>query len=214
MQWHSSDDERGRSAHSRTFSVGPRALLVEVSDAEEARLLAAWIRAVELPCDEVVPAAGTVLLDGVSDLEQARDLVEGWTPDVSSVARGDLVEVPVRYDGDDLARVAEVWEVSVDEVIARHTGLEFVSSFAGFAPGFAYLSGLPSAWAVERLASPRTVVPAGSVALADTWCGVYPGASPGGWLLLGRTDVVLWDLDRPGGPALLAPGTRVRFVSA
>lgn len=214
MQWLSDDGDRARPARSRTLSVGPHALLVEVADAEEARLLAAWIRAVGLPCDEVVPAAGTVLLDGVNDLERAREMVEGWTPDEASAAGGDLVQVPVRYDGDDLDRVADLWEVGVDEVIARHTGLEFVSSFTGFAPGFAYLSGLPPAWAVGRLDSPRTVVPAGSVALADTWCGVYPGASPGGWLLLGRTDVVLWDLDRPGGPALLAPGTRVRFVSA
>lgn len=86
-----------------------------------------------------------------------------------------------------------------------------MSAFCGFSPGFAYLSGLDHA--VPRLATPRTRVPAGSVALAGRWCGVYPGDSPGGWRVIGRTDAVLWEPDR-AQPALLAPGVRVRFRDA
>ncbi len=96
--------------------------------------------------------------------------------------------------------------------MARHTGTTFVAAFSGFAPGFAYLAGLDDEHAVPRLDSPRTRVPAGSVALAGTWCGVYPTASPGGWQLIGHTDARLWDVERDP-PALLAPGTRVRFVA-
>ena len=98
-------------------------------------------------------------------------------------------------------------------MVARHGGIEFVSAFCGFAPGFAYLAGLPEEYAVPRLDSPRSRVPVGSVGLAGSWCGVYPSESPGGWRLLGHTDLTLWDPDR-SEPALLAPGTRVRFVPA
>ena len=117
---------------------------------------------------------------------------------------------PVRYSGPDLARVADHWGCTTEEVVDLHTSLEFTSTFCGFAPGFAYLAGLPAERAVPRLESPRARVAPGSVGLADTWCGVYPTASPGGWLLIGTTDADLWDVDR-AEPALLAPGTRVRF---
>ena len=117
------------------------------------------------------------------------------------------------YDGADLAYVAERWGTDPDGVAARLGELELVSAFCGFAPGFAYLSGLPAELAVPRLDSPRSAVPAGSVALADTWCGVYPTASPGGWRLLGHTTLTLWDANQ-AEPALLAPGTRVRFRDA
>jgi KipI family sensor histidine kinase inhibitor len=101
--------------------------------------------------------------------------------------------------------------MTVEEAVTAHTGTQFSVAFCGFSPGFAYLAGLPARLAVPRRASPRTRVPAGSVALADGWCGVYPQASPGGWALVGTTDVELFDLDRDP-PALLTPGTRVRFV--
>ncbi|CAB4697562.1 MAG: carboxyltransferase domain-containing protein [Actinobacteria bacterium] len=192
----------------RQRPVGPHALLVEVADAGEALALASWARtAVEAV--EVVPAACTVLLDGVADLTRAADAVRGWQP-TAERPRGRLVEVPTIYDGPDLVRVAEHWGVDVDEVVRRHTDAELVSSFCGFAPGFAYLDGL--GWSVPRLDSPRPRVAPGSVALAGSWCGIYPTASPGGWQLIGRTDLVLWDPTRPD-PALLAPGTRVRFVA-
>lgn len=195
----------------RTVRVGARACLVEVADAEAAASLAAWVRASGLPADEVVPAATTVLLDGVDP-----DLVEAALPhDVPGGPdrAGPLVRVLVRYDGPDLERVAEHWGCSPDEVVARHVATDFTSLFCGFAPGFAYLGGLPVDLAVPRLDTPRARVEPGSVALADRWCGIYPTASPGGWLVIGRTHARLWDSERPR-PALLAPGTRVRFEAS
>lgn len=205
--------------HVRAF--GPTALLAEVGDAAAALALATWLREQGVAATEVVPAARTVLLDGLdpADVGPTRALLASWLGqptaggDRRPASGGPVVELAVVYDGPDLDDVADLWGVSREEVVARHTGLELVSVFCGFAPGFAYLSGLPQEWAVPRLGSPRTRVPAGSVALADTWCGVYPTASPGGWRLLGRTSASLWDVDRDP-PALLAPGTRVRFVAA
>lgn len=198
---------------------GTSALLVEVEDAQQALEVALLVRGSELDCAEVVPAARTVLLDGVGARAEVEALLAGWAAGTAGVVGETagpcpVVEVPVTYDGQDLARVAGLWGVDEDEVVARHTGTELISAFCGFAPGFAYLAGLPSSWAVPRLDAPRARVPAGSVALADTWCGVYPTASPGGWLLLGTTDLPVWDEARTDHPALLAPGTRVRFVVA
>lgn len=195
-----------------TRAVGPRAVLVEVGSATEAAQLATWARARGVDAVEIVPAARTVLFDGVADPAALREALSGWSS-TAAVAAGAAVEVPTVYDGPDIAVVAGLWGVDEAEVVRRHGAVEFVSAFCGFAPGFAYLTGLPEEWSVPRRDNPRPRVPAGSVGLAGEYCGVYPGASPGGWQLIGRTDVVLWDLDR-AAPALLAPGTRVRFVSA
>lgn len=191
--------------------VGRSALLVEVDDADAALSLATWARAAAVDAVEVVPAAASVLFDGVVDVPALARQLAGWSP-AAEVARGELVELGVRYDGPDLAAVAEHWGVDVDTVVERHASVEYVAEFCGFAPGFSYLRGLPEELAVPRLDSPRSRVPAGSVGLAGAWCGVYPRSSPGGWRLLGTTDAVLWDQDRDP-PALLAPGTRVRFVA-
>ena len=192
--------------------VGWRAVLAEVADSAAARSLAAFARAARIPADEVVPGARSVLFDGLSEPGELARLLAGWTVE-SEPPSGELVEVRVVYDGADLDDVAARWGTDADGVVARHGELEFVSAFCGFAPGFAYLAGLPQDHAVPRLDRPRPRVPAGSVGLAGSWCGVYPTASPGGWRLLGRTDAPLWDPARPD-PALLAPGTRVRFVAA
>jgi KipI family sensor histidine kinase inhibitor len=194
----------------RLLPVGRHAVLAEVADAAEALELAGWARDEGVEAVEVVPAATTVLFDGVSDPDALAPILTTWTP--SGVRpEGELVRVPVVYDGPDLDFVADAWGTDRDGVIAQHSAIEYTAAFCGFAPGFAYLRGLPETLAVPRLESPRPAIPAGSVGLAGSWCGVYPSASPGGWRLLGRTDAVLWDQDRDR-PALLAPGTRVEFV--
>lgn len=192
---------------------GWSALRVEVDSAGHAAALAAWARGTGIEAEEIVPAARTVLFDGVPDLARLESALAGWDGNAAVPADGPLVTIDVVYDGADLPRVAERWGCSVEEVVARHTALELVSVFCGFAPGFAYLAGLPAPWQVPRLATPRPWVPAGSVAIAGEWCAVYPTGSPGGWNLLGRTDAVLWDPSRED-PVLLAPGTRVRFRAA
>ncbi|GAA5130467.1 allophanate hydrolase subunit 1 [Alloalcanivorax gelatiniphagus] len=195
----------------RTVRVGARACLVEVGDAVAAASLASWARASGLGAGEIVPAAATVLFDDV-DPDDVEAALPHW-PTEDAHRPGPLVRLPVVYDGPDLDAVADHWRCPVAEVVRVHTSLELVAVFSGFAPGFSYLAGLPTERAVPRLSTPRPRVAAGSVGLADTWCGVYPTASPGGWLLVGSTDEVLWDADREQ-PALLAPGTRVRFVDA
>ncbi|KQW53248.1 allophanate hydrolase [Nocardioides sp. Root1257] len=190
--------------------VGRSAVLAEVRDAVQALDLATWARSTGVDAGEVVPAARTVLFDGVADPAALRDLLAGWSPS-GRPPEGERVEVPVVYDGPDLGFVADAWGTDVAGVVTRHSEVEYVAAFCGFAPGFSYLSGLPADLAVPRLEAPRARVEPGSVGLAGTWCGVYPTASPGGWRLLGRTAVTLWDPTRDR-PALLAPGTRVRFV--
>ncbi|MFJ7137011.1 5-oxoprolinase subunit PxpB [Streptomyces fungicidicus] len=199
----------------RVLPVGAHALLVEVSSGDEAQALHAELlrRRAEgsLPAGEIVPAARTVLLDGVSDpVRLTAELTALALPPVPEQAR-ETVEIPVRYDGPDLADVAAHWGVSAREVARVHAGTEFRVAFCGFAPGFGYLTGLPARCDVPRRPTPRTAVPAGSVALAGPYTGVYPRSSPGGWQLIGTTDLVLWDPARAPA-ALLSPGIRVRFV--
>ncbi|MBS45448.1 MAG: allophanate hydrolase [Nocardioides sp.] len=199
--------------------VGPYAVLVEVGGPREALALVQHLQAHGPRATDLVPAARTVLVDGLDGPGARRsleDAVAAWTPprDADMVSSDvPVVTVPVVYDGPDLETVAELWDTDLDGVVGRHAGTPFTSAFCGFAPGFAYLTGLPEHLAVPRLATPRERVPAGSVALAGPWCGVYPTASPGGWQLIGRTDLTLFD-PTADPPALLAPGTRVRFEPA
>lgn len=195
----------------RVLPVGPRAVLLEVDGVASALSLAALCREQALATD-VVPAARTVLLDGLAvPPDTVTATVAGWVPGPGEDPGG-LVELPVSFDGEDLPDVAQRWDCTRAEAVGTLTATTFTSAFCGFAPGFSYLTGLPVDRAVPRLPSPRPRVPAGSVALAGEWAGVYPTASPGGWRLVGRTDAVLWDADREP-PALLPPGTRVRFVA-
>ncbi|MFF5131566.1 5-oxoprolinase subunit PxpB [Streptomyces syringium] len=199
----------------RALPVGRRALLVEVATAEQAQALHAELlrrRATGAlpPVAEIVPAARTVLLDGLDNPRAlAEDLTSRPIPPLTA-ADSAAVVLPVRYDGADLAEVAALWRVPEDEVPRIHSALEFRVAFCGFAPGFGYLTGLPERLRVPRRSTPRTAVPAGSVGLAGPYTGVYPRSSPGGWQLIGRTEAALWDPAREPA-ALLAPGTRVRF---
>lgn len=126
-------------------------------------------------------------------------------------AEGRLVEIPVWYDGPDLADVASHTGLSEAEVARRHAGGQYLVYAVGFSPGFAYMGGLPPELITPRLVSPRTAVPAGSVAIGGQQTGVYPSESPGGWRLIGRTCVKLFDPHRDE-PSLLRAGDRVRFV--
>ncbi|UKY48663.1 5-oxoprolinase subunit PxpB [Streptomyces inhibens] len=200
----------------RPLPVGEHGLLIELDDAEEVEALHAELlrRAADgtlPPVREIVPAARTVLLDGLTDPRGLIAELAAW--DIPPLTAGDrpAVEIPVRYDGPDLADVAALWDVTPDEVVRLHSATEFHVAFCGFAPGFGYLTGLPAPLHVPRRDTPRTKVPVGSVALAGPYTGVYPRSSPGGWQLIGTTDTVLWDPYREPA-ALLAPGTRVRFV--
>ncbi|MTB88057.1 allophanate hydrolase subunit 1 [Aeromicrobium senzhongii] len=189
----------------RVLPCGEAAVLLDCEDAEEARRWHAALR-------EHAPALGarTVLLRGRPD--ELRALVASTEVSDLEVVRGREMEVEVVYDGPDLADVGRHCGLAVDEVVRRHTGSPWTVGFAGFAPGFAYLTGGDPRLEVPRLDQPRPRVDAGSVALAGPFSGIYPRSSPGGWQLIGRTDAPLWDLGRED-PALLRPGDVVRFVA-
>jgi KipI family sensor histidine kinase inhibitor len=206
----------------RLHPVGADALLVELDDTAAATALYRAALAGGIEARDVVPAARTVLFDGLADRDAAAADLARWSRDArgSSLAGPDaaapvpdLVEVPTVYDGPDLEDVARLWQMTTAEVVTTHTGTEFTVGFCGFAPGFPYCTGLPAALHVPRLDVPRPRVPAGSVGVAGEFTGIYPSASPGGWRLLGRTDLTLWD-DARDQPATLPPGTPVRFVQA
>ncbi|WP_026270974.1 5-oxoprolinase subunit B family protein [Salinispora pacifica] len=251
----------------RIRPVGAHALLLDCSDADQVEAWRAelWRRRErgDLDAIEIIPAARTVLLDGLPDPTHTAALLGTWNLPPSIAATGTaalsagtagtgtgsggtgragtdtagtgtgtgtgtdtdtgtagtgsggtgVCEVPVRYDGADLPTVAGYWDVAVPTVVRRLIGTEFRVAFCGFAPGFAYLTGLPAGLAVPRLPTPRPRVPAGSVALAGPYAGIYPTASPGGWLLVGHTDLPLFDV-HADPPARLTPGTRVRLVPA
>ena len=192
---------------------GDRALLVELDDLDEVLGYYAALTA-DPPADvvDVVPAARTVLVTTSGSLDALSRALRAVTPASGSRATGDLIELPVVYDGEDLADVAGLLGCSAAEVVARHTADEWTVAFCGFAPGFGYLTSAGS-WDIPRRQSPRTKVPAGAVALAGEFSGVYPRESPGGWQLIGRTSVRIFDSEREPA-ALFHPGRRVRFVDA
>ncbi|GAA2242183.1 carboxyltransferase domain-containing protein [Promicromonospora sukumoe] len=200
----------------RVLTARDDALLVELDDLDQAvalyeSLLADPVRGVGTP----VPGARTLLVPFRPSAVSARDLAaELRARPLERGARttARTVEVPVLYDGADLTEVAALLGWSTDELVRRHTGATWTVGFVGFAPGFAYLTSDDPELVVPRRSSPRTRVPAGSVALAGPYSGVYPRESPGGWQLLGRTDAPVWDVTRER-PALLLPGDTVRFTS-
>jgi KipI family sensor histidine kinase inhibitor len=199
----------------RILPSGEHAVLIELEDLSQARAVAESLR--RHPIDgvrEFVPAARTVLIIAEAGARLAdiaahlggRELT-AWTPDGSA----EEIEIPVRYDGPDLADVAELTGLDEADVIAAHTGQVWKVAFCGFLPGFGYLVGESDALRVPRRPSPRTAVPRGAVGLAEEFTGAYPRRSPGGWQLIGTTDAVLWDAHREPA-ALLRPGVRVRFL--
>ncbi|HEX5595525.1 MAG TPA: carboxyltransferase domain-containing protein [Micromonosporaceae bacterium] len=195
--------------------VGENALLLEFAAAGqvEAWRTELWRRreADQLAAVDIVPGALTLLIDGVPDPVAAAQVIPGWAPPPGADASpGPLVQIPTVYDGEDLPTVAAGWDITVAEAVNRLSHTEWRVAFCGFAPGFAYLTGLPGP-PVPRRPTPRPQVPAGSVALAGPYAGIYPTASPGGWQLVGRTDVTLFDVHRDP-PALLTPGTRVHLI--
>jgi len=197
--------------------MGDEALLVDVDEPLSPAALAAAVEAAgSASVVEVVPAAATVLVRATpgADLTALARLVEERAAHANEhgpATETELLDVPVVYDGEDLPEVARLTGRSVRDVVSAHTGQLWTVAFCGFAPGFGYLRGEDDRLHVARRASPRTRVPAGAVALAGEFTGVYPRPSPGGWQLIGRTDLPVWDLDRDP-PALLRPGVRVRFV--
>jgi KipI family sensor histidine kinase inhibitor len=150
-------------------------------------------------------------VDGAAVLTELQQL---WSCAAEARFTPREVLVPVRYggaDGPDLDDVARHAGLSAAEVVAAHSGADYIVFFLGFQPGFAYLGGLPEALATPRRAEPRLAVPAGSVAIGGSQTGIYPAAAPGGWHLIGRTALTLFDpLREP--PSLLMPGDTVRFV--
>lgn len=197
----------------RALPMGPRAVLVE--DVGDPAGWALGLRRLDQPgITDIVPAAATVLVTCVD--ADALAALSTRLAEVVPVGPGDAdrpeVVIPVIYDGADLDAVAASVGWTVDAVVAAHTGADYVAAFCGFSPGFAYLTGLPEELHLPRRASPRTRVPAGSVAIASTYSAVYPRESPGGWHLLGTTTAVLFDPDA-AEPVLIRPGTRVRFAA-
>ena len=199
----------------RVLPSGSTGLLVELEHLDE--VLALYTAVTELDLEgvvDIVPAGRTILLSidpDRAELSVVERAVRSAEPRHSTRESGELVEIPVVYDGADLADVAELLDCDVPELVRRHTADEWTVAFCGFAPGFAYITAASGAWQIPRRESPRTSVPAGSVGLAAEFSGIDPQASPGGWQLIGRTEVAVFDLERDP-PALLSPGTPVRFV--
>ncbi|WP_280434223.1 5-oxoprolinase subunit B family protein [Nocardia carnea] len=217
---------RNRNEASRVLRpAGDRAFLCTPNPAQVAEL-AAELRERSLPgVVDLLPAAETVLvtLDSPESAYRLRPEIEQLVAavneaDSGNVSRGTLpggdpVQIPVHYDGPDLSEVADALGMRTDEVVAAHTGTVWRCAFVGFAPGFGYLESPDGRLAVARRAISRTRIPAGSVALAGGYSAVYPRESPGGWQLIGRTDLVMWDTERDP-PALIRAGGLVRFVDA
>jgi KipI family sensor histidine kinase inhibitor len=196
---------------------GESALLVETGSAERAQALAIAVRTSMAEVTAAVPGLESLLveIEPAADIADATRVLERLVAEAEprSLA-GREITVPVAYGGDDgpdLLEVARLCAMSERDVIERHLASELRVLFLGFAPGFAYLGELADELRVPRLPKPRTRTPAGSVAIAGPMSGIYPADLPGGWRIIGRTDLALFDPLRDP-PALMAPGDRVRFV--
>jgi KipI family sensor histidine kinase inhibitor len=204
-----------RTPSMRVLPVREDCVLVELSDLGETLALFEALQDHPIAgIREIIPAARTLLIE-FDPLEISAEalgsVVASYLGGESKASSGSLVEIPVHYDGEDLAEVAAILGVTSEEVVRLHGAAEYLVAFTGFAPGFAYLAGGDPRLAVPRRKSPRTHVPAGAVGLAGEFTGVYPKTSPGGWQLIGTTPLSMFDIDRDPA-ALLQPGSRVRFI--
>ncbi len=196
--------------------AGDRAVLIELKDNDAVQRLAAGLeaqRGEEL--EEIVPGHETLLLvwrRGAPPLGAIEQLISGAELTAEASAQPAEIELRVRYDGPDLAAVAESCGFSLEELVARHLACRYRVGFIGFSPGFAYLLGGDAALQPPRLAEPRTRVPAGALAIAGPYSAVYPRSSPGGWNLIGSCDEPIFDPTQ-NPPALLTAGTVVRLVA-
>jgi KipI family sensor histidine kinase inhibitor len=206
---------RDRESTRRLRWCGDSGLLVELTDLQSVQeFYDAVLRRPPPGTRDIIPAARTVLvkIDPIAQHREVEEHLAGLpAPPLASTGHTELVEVPVVYDGADLPVVAELAHLSAAEVKTMHTGTTWQVAFCGFAPGFAYLSGGDPRLAVPRRGESRTRVPPGAVALAGGFSAVYPRESPGGWQLIGHTDLTLWDTDADP-PSPLRPGVTVRFV--
>jgi KipI family sensor histidine kinase inhibitor len=201
------------------LNYGDQALLLQFDSTADVLAWTAALREAAIPgVLDIVPAARTVLLklDGPRQQSAIRRRLRTLrvAPHAAATApSGEATVIDVVYDGADLAEVADRTGLTTAQVINAHTATLWQVGFCGFAPGFAYLIGGDPRLAVPRRSEPRSSVPAGAVGLAGEFTGIYPRRSPGGWQLIGHTDAVLWDIDRPE-PALLTPGMWVQFRAA
>jgi KipI family sensor histidine kinase inhibitor len=202
----------------RVLDYGDHALLLECDSTADVLAWTAALRNADLlGVTDIVPASRTVMVkvDGARYLPATRQRIEKLTvvsDDLVGPGAADIV-IDVVYDGADLEQVGRITGLGAAGVVAAHTGAPWRVAFGGFVPGFAYLVGGDPRLDVPRRDEPRTRVPAGSVALAGEFSGVYPRETPGGWQLIGRTDAALWDIDRDE-PALLTAGMTIRFREA
>jgi KipI family sensor histidine kinase inhibitor len=201
------------------LDYGDQALLLQFDGTTDVLAWAAALRDAALPgVLDIVPASRTVLLKLAGPRHQSavrrRLRTLQVAPDmVATAPPEEPMTLDVVYDGADLAEVADCTGLTTAQVINAHTATPWQVGFGGFAPGFAYLVSGDPRLAVPRRSEPRSSVPAGAVGLAGEFTGIYPRRSPGGWQLIGHTDVVMWDIDRPN-PALLTPGMWVQFRAA
>lgn len=207
----------GRGREVRFLAVNLSSFLVELGSLDDTlALFDSLSTSAEQGIEEIIPAARTLLIrfqPAQTSMTLLAEQIARRPLTQRSQRSGQQVTIPVHYNGEDLPVVAELMGIDVQEAIRRHQESIWNVAFTGFAPGFAYMVSDNGGWQISRRSTPRTRIPAGSVALAGEFSGIYPQASPGGWQLIGQTDLQMWDLAREQ-PALLLPGAQVQFVNA
>lgn len=207
----------------RCYLLGERAVVLEleppVSLESQQRIWGLSERLKSYPqVVETIPGMNNLTVVLADPQNTALDAIERlqrwWEESESLVPESRLIEIPVIYGGEagpDLDAVAQHSQLSAREVVELHASTQYVVYFIGFQPGFPYLGGLDSRLHIPRRAEPRLVVPAGSVGIGGSQTGIYPLATPGGWQLIGRSDITLFDPSQQP-PTLLRPGDSIRFI--